>query len=183
MPDHCRPATSAVRSCQALGRNERMNIPPSIAGFWQSFCAAVGADRSAQFFEAFHFDDNEPSANALAALVLAGVKRATAGLLWSYENEGVPPPEAGALSVVTYWGGKPACVIETLGVEIVPFEQVNAEFAATEGEGDGSLEYWRWVHWASFGRECTRIGREPSQVMPVACERFKVIYKAGPMKV
>ncbi len=160
-----------------------MNIPPSIAGFWQSFCAAVGADRSAQFFEAFHFDDNEPSANALAALVLAGVKRATAGLLWSYENEGVPPPEAGALSVVTYWGGKPACVIETLGVEIVPFEQVNAEFAATEGEGDGSLEYWRRVHWASFGRECTRIGREPSQVMPVACERFKVIYKAGPMKV
>jgi len=160
-----------------------MNIPPSIAGFWQSFCAAVGADRSAQFFEAFHFDDNEPSANALAALVLASVKRATAGLLWSYENEGVPPPEAGALSVVTYWGGKPACVIETLGVEIVPFEQVNAEFAATEGEGDGSLEYWRRVHWASFGRECTRIGREPSQVMPVACERFKVIYKAGPMKV
>jgi uncharacterized protein YhfF len=156
-----------------------MSIPPSIAGFWQGFCAEVGADRSAQFFEAFHFDDNEPSADALAALVLAGVKRATAGLVWSYESEGAAPPEAGALSVVTYWSGQPACVIETLGVEVVPFEQVSAEFAATEGEGDGSLAYWRRVHWASFGRECDRIGRKPSQVMPVACERFRVAYQLG----
>jgi uncharacterized protein YhfF len=162
-----------------LDRNKRMSIPPSIADFWQDFCAQVGADRSAQFFEAFHFDDNEPSANALAELVLAGVKRATAGLVWSHEIDGVSPPRAGALSVVTYWGGKPACVIETLGVEVVPFKHVGAEFAATEGEGDGSLEYWRRVHWASFGRECARIGREPSQIMPVVCERFRVIHKAG----
>jgi len=157
-----------------------MSIPPSIAKFWQDFCAQVGADRSAQFFEAFHFDDNELSANALAELVFSGVKRATAGLVWSHESEGASLPEPGALSVVTDWGGKPVCVIETLGVEVVPFEQVSAEFGATEGEGDSSLEYWRRAHWASFGRACTRIGREPSQIMPVACERFKVIYKAGP---
>ena len=155
-----------------------MSISASVAQFWQDFCEHVGADRSAQFFEAFHFDDNELSANALAELVLAGIKRATAGLVWSYESEGASLPVAGALSVVTDWGGRPMCVIETLGVEVVPFEQVSAEFAATEGEGDSSLEYWRRVHWASFGRECARIGREPSQIMPVACERFKVIYKA-----
>ncbi len=157
-----------------------MSVPPSIAKFWQDFCAQVGEDRSAQFFEAFHFDDNELSANALAELVLSGVKRATAGLVWSNESKGASLPEPGTLSVVTDWGGKPVCVIETLGVEVVPFEQVSAEFAATEGEGDASLEYWRRVHWASFGRACARIGREPSQIMPVACERFKVIYKAGP---
>ena len=55
-----------------------MTIPPTIEPFWRSFCAAVGEDRSDRFFEAFHFDDNEPSANALAALVLTGIKRATA---------------------------------------------------------------------------------------------------------
>ena len=157
-----------------------MNIPPSIAEFWQGFCAAVGEDRSARFYEAFHFDDNERSANALAELVLAGVKRATACLLWSYESAGILPPMPGALSVVTNWGGKPLCVIETGAVEVVPFEQVTAEFAATEGEGDGSLEYWRRAHWAYFGRACGRIGREPSQVMPVVCERFGAIYKASP---
>ena len=156
-----------------------MSIPPSIVSFWQLFCAEAGANRSAQFYEAFHFDDNEPSANELAGLVLAGIKRATAGLAWAAEIEGMQPPEPGALSVVTYWNGEPACVIETLRVEVVPFEQVSREFAATEGEGDGSLEHWRRVHWESFGRACARIGREPSKSMPVQCERFNVIFRAA----
>ena len=88
------------------------------------------------------------------------------------------PPKPGSLSVVTYWDGKPACVIETLAIEVLPFEQVSAEFAAAEGEGDGSLSYWRRVHWDYFGRECARVGRAPSLVMPVVCERFGVIHKA-----
>jgi uncharacterized protein YhfF len=156
-----------------------MSIPPSIAAFWQDFCTEVGEDRSARFFEAFHFHDNEAGANELAQLVLAGVKRATACLAWTYGNAGVSPPKPGSLSVVTCWDGKPMCVIETLEIEVLPFEQVTPEFAASEGEGDRSLDYWRRVHWAYFGRECARIGREPSQVMPVVCERFSVIYKAG----
>ena len=155
-----------------------MNIPSSIATFWDAFCADAGEDRSARFFEAFHFDDNERDANALADLVLAGVKRATASLVWALESADGSPPPPGALSVVSYWDGMPVCVIETLGVEVLPFEQVSAEFAAIEGEGDGSLEYWRRVHWSYFGRECARVGREPSEAMPIACERFSVIYKA-----
>ena len=151
-------------------------IPPAIEPFWRDFCAAVGEDRSDRFFEAFHFDDNAPSANALAALVLARVKRATAGLVWSYEHAGVALPKVGQLSVVTDWAGTPLGVIETIGVAVVPYAAVSAEFAATEGEGDGSLAYWRRAHWAYFGRECARIGRTPSFDMPVACERFELIY-------
>jgi uncharacterized protein YhfF len=110
---------------------------------------------------------------------LAGVKRATAGLAWESEMEGKLPPKPGALSVVTYWNGEPACVVETLNVEVMPFEQVTVEFAATEGEGDGSLDHWRRVHWESFRRACARIGREPSKAMPVLCERFNVIFRAA----
>jgi uncharacterized protein YhfF len=156
-----------------------MSIPQNIVAFWDAFCDEVGKDCSDRFFEAFHFDDNEASANELADLVLAGVKRATACLVWSFESAGRSPPKPGALSVVTYWDGKPACVIETQEVQVLPFKLVTADFAATEGEGDGSLEYWRRVHWAYFGRECARVGREPSLDMPVACERFQVIYRAS----
>lgn len=156
-----------------------MSIPSNIAVFWDAFSADVGHDCSDRFFEAFHFDDNEATADELAGLVLAGVKRATAGLLWSFESARGSPPKPGALSVVTYWDGRPACVIETLEVKVLPFEQVTAEFAAVEGEGDGSLECWRRVHWAYFGRECARLGREPSMTMPVACERFNVVFRAN----
>ena len=155
-----------------------MTIPAPIAPFWQLFVRSQQEDPTPRFMEAFHFDDNEPSANELARLVLAGTKRATASLVWSYEKAPVPLPKAGDLSVVTDWAKTPLCVIQTQRVDIVPYDDVPEEFAATEGEGDGSLTYWRRAHWAYFGRECQRIGRIPEPGMPVVCERFEVIFRA-----
>ena len=60
-----------------------MSLPDNVRSFWDAFQATVAYDAGPRFYEAFHFDDNEASANALLALVLAGTKRATAGLLWS----------------------------------------------------------------------------------------------------
>jgi uncharacterized protein YhfF len=71
------------------------------------------------------------------------------------------------------------CVIETLGIQIVPFSKVDADFAATEGEGDGSLAHWQRAHTAFFGRECQRLGREFSLAAPVVCERFAVVYRSA----
>ena len=71
----------------------------------------------------------------------------------------------------------PVCVIQTTQVEVMAFNQVNAGWAYAEGEGDRSLEYWREGHWRFFSRSCERIGRTPSETMPVVCERFKVVFK------
>jgi uncharacterized protein YhfF len=129
------------------------------------------------FYESFCFADSEDVANELGNLVLAGVKRATAALVWGLEAEGKRPPRPGDLSIVTDWSGKPLCVIETTGTEVVPFEEVSETFAAAEGEGDKTLQYWRAEHWAYFSRECLQMGREPTAQMPVLCERFKVVYQ------
>ncbi len=160
-----------------------MEVPKSVRPFWDEFQASVGYDASPLFYEAFHFDDNEPSANALAALVLSGQKRATAGLLWTNECTNKPLPQVGSLSVVTDWPGAPLCIIESTHLEIVPFDNVSGEFAAIEGEGDRTLGYWREVHWQYFSRECQRIGREPDLQMPVVCEQFKVVYPAHSTRV
>jgi uncharacterized protein YhfF len=154
-------------------------LAPSVLAFWRAFEAFAGGEHFSRFYEAFHFADTEAAANGLAELVLRGTKRATAGLVWSFEAACQPLLEPGNMSVVTNWAGEPLCVIETTSVEIVPFQEVSAEFASIEGEGDGSLESWREGHWAYFGRECIRIGKEPSLVMPVACEQFKVVYRQG----
>ena len=154
-----------------------MDIPTRHLVFWQAFARTRDSDPTPNFLEAFYFDDNQPSADELAALVLAGTKRATAGLLWSHEVEAKPLPRPGDLSIVTNFQGDALCVIETQRVDIVPFNAVSAEFAATEGEGDGSLAYWRRAHTAFFGRECQRLGREPADDMPVVCERFEVVYR------
>ena len=151
-------------------------IPKHIRDYWTQYEIAVGKDRSNQFYEAFHFDDNEKDANALAVLVLSGTKRATASLLWTYEASKKPLPITGSLSVVTNWEGAPLCIIETEEVIVTPFHGVSEEFAAAEGEGDCTLSYWRKVHWSYFGRECTRLGKSPSPEMPVVCEKFSVVH-------
>jgi hypothetical protein len=57
-----------------------MDLPAHLLDFWKAFSATQTADPTPRFLEAFHFDDNEPNANELAALVLSGAKQATAGL-------------------------------------------------------------------------------------------------------
>ena len=153
-----------------------MPIPATIADYWERFSTAAGGVDPASFYEAFHFCDSEELANSLAELVLAGTKRATAGSLLAYEHEGKRVPRPGDLSVVTNWAGSPLCVIETTQVDIVAFNEVTAEFAATEGEGDGSLESWRQAHTSSFSRECEGFGQVFNENMLIACERFKVVF-------
>jgi uncharacterized protein YhfF len=127
-------------------------------------------------YAAWHFCDNQADADELADLVVAGRKRATAGALWSYELEDEPLPQVGDFSVITGWSGAARCVIRTTCVEVVAFDQVSAEFAETEGEGDGSLAFWREAHWAAFTREFEGEERSPQSDMPVVCERFEVVF-------
>lgn len=150
-------------------------MSPQCLTYWARFKGANPSVDDARLYEVFCFGDSEALANELGALVVAGRKRATAGCLWVLEAKGRVPPKAGDLNIVTTWAGEPLCVIETTQVDIVPFAEVGAEFAAAEGEGDGSLEYWRSAHTAFFGRECERIGRRFGSEMPVVCERFKVL--------
>jgi len=158
------------------GASHTMPVPAHLSAFWGEFARASGGADEERFYEAFYFGDSEAMANELAELVLRGIKRATAGALWSYEGEGQPLPQPGGLSIVTNWSRHPLCIIETQSVEVVPFHEVTAEFAATEGEGDGSLSFWRQAHREFFTRDCARVGKQFSECMPVVCERFSVVY-------
>lgn len=51
-------------------------------------------------------------------------------------------------------------------------------FAAAEGEGDGSLAFWREAHWAAFSRGFEGTARSAESNMPVVCERFEVVFPA-----
>lgn len=149
----------------------------SVVAMWDAFVRArpdLAEDRITP--SAWHFCDNKSDADELADLVLAGIKRATAGLLYFYEQEGEPLPRVGDLNIVTDWEGLARCVIRTTLVEVVPFHAVTPEFAAIEGEGDRSLEYWRTAHDAAFARELAGSGQAFHPSMAVVCERFEVVF-------
>lgn len=144
--------------------------------FWTEFLLHSGLPTDTPLYDVFHFDNSERVANQLAELVMQGTKRATASLVWEY-GEHKRIPAAGDFSIVTNWAGEPLCVIETTMVEITRFDDVSEEFAAVEGEGDGSLEHWRNVHERYFADVCKQLGREPAGDMEVVCERFDVVFR------
>ena len=84
-------------------------------------------------------------------------------------------PQAGALTVVLDGQGRPLGIVETTEVTIRPYDEVDAQFAYEEGEGDRSLEFWRAAHWRFFSRSLSKIGRTPAPDMPLVCERFRLI--------
>ena len=68
-------------------------------------------------------------------------------------------------------------IVETTEVTIRKYNEVDADFAHDEGKGDLSLRYWQEAHKNFFSRTLLEIGKEFSEEMPLACERFRLIYK------
>ena len=124
--------------------------------------------------EKWHFELTEGAANYLLGLVLDGKKRATASSLWGYALEGEALPEAGQMSVITYWDGTPGCVIRTMNVRIIPYREMTYDIAKLEGEDD-TLESWKKNHEAFFTEEGKELGYTFSEDMPVIFEEFEVV--------
>jgi len=120
---------------------------------------------------AWSFGDNPALADGLLAAVLSGDKTATSSSRWEYGAD-VPLPQVGELSIILDGGGHPRALIRTTSVEIVPFDQVSADFAAAEGEDDRTLASWRAGHQEYFTRVLD--GHEFRPDMPVVCERFEL---------
>lgn len=126
---------------------------------------------------AWAFGNSKEIADELAKLVLEGKKTATASnyTLYELENEELPFP--GLINIILDGDGKAVAIAETTSVEVVPFDEVTEEHAYLEGEGDGSLSYWREVHEAIFKKEFENVNRVFDYKIPVVCERFKLLYK------
>jgi len=138
---------------------------------WAAY-RAVDPD-AGEDYEAWAYGDQP---DLLAELTRTGVKIATAGAGIWYERGDEPMPRAGEHNVVLNSRGEAVCVTCTTRVYTVPFDQVSAEQAWREGEGDRSLDYWRQVHERFFRTELSEAGLAFTFDMPVVCEEFKLVY-------
>lgn len=137
---------------------------------WKYFCLARKASGE---YQTWAFGD---APDALAELVLQGIKTATASAYPLYELEGAPLPQAGEYSVILDSRNEAVCVIQTEKVMLCPFNQVGEEQAWKEGESDRTLEYWRKVHRKFFSEELQTAGLTFDEEMPVVCEEFVRVF-------
>ncbi len=128
----------------------------------------VGGLRSIEFGSPGRMRDE------LNRLVLAGEKRATAGLVSEYEQEGEAPEHVGECLAVLDNARQQIATIEVTQVDVMRFVDVPWSFAEAEGEGDADREEWRAGHrryWAEAG---TPVEGET----PVVCLQFRLVEPA-----
>ena len=130
-------------------------------------------------FGSGYFCADEENANICSDLIRQGKKTATCGLKQWYGSEATkdPYPEIGRLEVVTDWYGNPTSIIKTVDLCEKKFNEVTADFAALEGEGDLSLEWWRKAHREYFSKACMKLGTRFSEEIMLVLERFVVVYR------
>ena len=125
-------------------------------------------------YDAWTFGDDP---DALAALVLEGVKTATSsGYPW-YAADGEPLPKEGAYSIILSSTDEAVCIVRNTKVYITEFENVSAEHARKEGEGDRSLAFWRDAH-ERFFKQCDSESGTSffHEKMKVVCEEFEKVF-------
>ena len=124
-----------------------------------------GNDPDRRSLEQFAFGDGPELAERLAELVLVGKKRATC---WAVAES--PQTHVGKHMVMLDGAGVPRAVVETTELTQRRFGDVDEAFAFDEGEGDGTLGYWRRAHRAYFERR-----GQFAPDMLLYCERFRLV--------
>ena len=128
-----------------------------------------------------------PLRDRLVALVLAGEKTATAGLVADFVVDGDPIPRAGDRFVVVDSAGRPVAIIESTECRITTVAAVDDAFAIDEGEGFADAADWRRAHerfWGGYLDDLRmRLGDPGFDIVDstfVVCERIRLVARLDP---
>lgn len=152
---------------------------PSAPGkeLWARCAGRIGV-AAGQPVRTRRFGETTEMTQLLLGLILAGEKTITTTSPWIYEHDPESRPLEGAYSIVLDEAGLPAAVLRTTSVKTVPFDAVTEEDSQYEGPTVRPIEAWRAVHVRYFTRVLARVGKVPTNDMPVTLERFEVVCRA-----
>ncbi len=142
---------------------------------WRKYAAASGVPAEEEP-AVERFGDSAALADELIGLVLAGTKRATAGLVADFAADGEPLPRIGGHWVACDGAGVPRCVLRSVDLRLGPLASVDDAFARDEGEGDRTRASWLAGHERYFRRTQAARGQEWDDDLEVVFERFRVVW-------
>lgn len=144
--------------------------------FWRAYREAVGLDHDD--YDVVAFGDGAEMATELAELTVAGIKRATAGLVRQFGPGGEAAPVLGGFVVLLDGAGRPRAIWRTTELRTGPLNSVDAQFAWDEGEGDRTRDWWLSAHRRSFGRRAAAEGFQMYDEIETVFERFEIVWPA-----
>jgi uncharacterized protein YhfF len=145
-----------------------------IEPFWLAYQRACGV--RVEGFAASALGSTRMLADALADLVLAGIKRAHATLRRDFEKDLDPLPQPGDRMVVLDGAGCPQAIVRLGHVELRHFNEIYDAFAFEAGEGDLSLRWWLAAHRQEFSERAEREGFEMDETAVLVLEYFERVW-------
>lgn len=148
---------------------------PEVEAYWAEARRKFGIDAEEYHCSTFGDPRFADYGDHVTQLAIDETKRATAHLAVDFEINHVARRKEGDYWVILWEDMTPACVLKMVKVEERPFREVDAAFAAREGEGDGSLEYWSRIHEDYFKLQLGVWGREWRDDLTVVLESFDLV--------
>jgi len=142
--------------------------------FWRGYRRAAGLHHDD--YDVVAFGDSPGMATGLAELVVAGIKRATAGLVRQFGPGGEPPPVTGGYVVLLDGADRPRAIWRTTEVRVGPLNSVDERFAWDEGEGDRTRDWWLSAHRRFFERRAAAQGFQMHDEIETMFERFQIVW-------
>jgi len=142
--------------------------------FWRRYRDAAGLHHDD--YDVVAFGDGPEMATELAELTVAGIKRATAGLVRQFGPDGEPPPVVGGYVVLLDGAHRPRAIWRTTEVRVGPLNSVDERFAWDEGEGERTREWWLSAHRRFFARRAAAQGFQMHDEIETIFERFEIVW-------
>jgi len=159
---------------------------PKIDAFWKEAAAALNISEDTAYCAMPFCEHNENTSDeeleiidGIGAMAINHLKRGTCHQAIQFKKDNVAMRTVGDFWVVVRTDGTPTCVVKIIGINIVPFNQVGPEFAASEGPEGGVLpshENWSFAHREYFIEQCELWGIQWHEDHPVVCESFITVY-------
>jgi uncharacterized protein YhfF len=144
--------------------------------FWRAYRDAAGLDHDN--YDVVAFGDGAEMATELAELTVAGIKRATAGLVRQFGPGGEAAPVVGGFVVLVDGADRPRAIWRTTELRIGPLNSVDERFAWDEGEGERTRDWWLSAHRRFFGRRAAEQGFHMHDEIETVFERFEIVWPA-----
>tara|TARA_A100001037_G_scaffold298070_1_gene321082 strand:- start:36 stop:527 length:492 start_codon:yes stop_codon:yes gene_type:complete len=152
---------------------------PEVRAFWEKACSEMGIDPSSTYHAATFGDPKFfDEVDEITELALEGQKQATSHLEIDFEVNNITRRAEGDYWLMLDKSLAPRGIVQLTTVKSTPFNEIDDEYAAIEGEGDSSLRHWKEVHEDYFKLQLNAWGRgdEWSEDLPVVCEIFTLVY-------
>jgi uncharacterized protein YhfF len=142
--------------------------------FWRGYRDAAGLYHVD--YDVVAFGDGPEMATELAELTVAGIKRATAGLVRQFGLDREPPPVLGGYVVLLDGTDRPRAVWRTAELRTGPLNSVDERFARDEGEGERTRDWWLAAHRRYFARQAAAQGFQMHDEIETVFERFTIVW-------